>query len=295
MKNKQNPFSEQQKTIRYPVEVSGVGLHTGQLILMRILPADSNHGIVFRRIDHANPVNIPAHMAYVGCTKLCTTLENGGQRVATVEHFLSAARGLGLDNLLVEINGPEIPIMDGSAAPFVFVLQSAGVIEQQVLRHYILIKEAIEVKDAKTGAFCRLRPYQGFKLDFNIRFNHPSFTSTNQAASLDMFQGSYMIDISRARTFGFIEQIEYLKKNKLARGASLKNAIGLDSEKVLNQEGLRYHDECVKHKILDAVGDLSLLGPSIIGAFEGSCSGHKMNKMLLDRIMTQSYAWDEVA
>ena len=288
-------FLSCQQTICFPVDVTGVGLHTGQPIHMRLLPAGPGSGVIFRRVDLKKTVDIPAHMAYVGCTRLCTTLENSGQRVATVEHLLSAVRGLGIDNLMVEIDGPEIPIMDGSAAPFVFVLQSAGVLKQKAARKYIVIKEPIEVKDDQGKAFCRLLPYQGFKLDFNIQFDHPSFTKKNQHATLDVYKGSYTVDICRARTFGFVEQMEYLKKNNLARGASLENAIGLDNESILNQDGLRYHDECVKHKILDAIGDLSLLGTSIIGAFEGFCSGHKMNKMLMDRVMTQSYAWEELA
>ncbi len=283
---------DKQQTIRHPVTLSGVGLHSGQMTTMRLLPAKPNHGVVFRRVDSKTPVDIPAHMAYVGCTRLCTTLENGGQKVATVEHFLSAVTGLGVDNLLVEIDGPEVPIMDGSASPFVFALQSAGIITQQMMRRAIVIKEPIEVRDDASDAYCKLEPYQGFTLDFSINFKHPSFTHDNQTARLDMRRGSYAVDVSRARTFGFVEEMAYLRKNNLARGASLKNAVGLSQDGVMNEDGLRYRDECVKHKILDAVGDLSLLGSAIIGAFTGNCSGHRMNKMLLDRLMAQTYAWE---
>lgn len=283
-----------QYTIANTVCASGVGLHTGQLIYLTFRSAPPNTGVVFRRVDCNPIVEIPANMAFIGDTRLCTTLECKGVKVATVEHLLSAIAGVGFDNLYVDLDGPEVPIMDGSAAPFVFLLQSGGVLAQNTLKKVIRITDAVEVRDER-GAYCRLSPHLGRKVSFSIDFDHPAFSEYEQTASIDMDKGSYFIDVSRARTFGFVTQLEMLKKQNLALGASLKNAIGLDDKSVLNPEGLRYGNEFAMHKILDAIGDLHLFGYGIQGEFKGHCSGHRMNKLLLDKLVeTQNYEFVEV-
>ena len=279
-----------QVTIASSVSASGVGLHSGSPIYLTFRPAPPNVGVVFRRVDCSPVKEIPANMAFISDTRLCTTLERHGIKVATVEHLLSAIAGVGVDNLYVDLNGPEVPIMDGSASPFVFLLQSGGLKLQQVPKKIIRVTEAVSVKDEKTGVFCRLSPYNGRKVDFCINFDHPAFSDKMQRASIDLDNESYFIDVSRARTFGFVTQLEMLKKQNLALGASLNNAIGLDEQSILNPGGLRYRNEFAMHKILDAIGDLHLFGSLIQGQFEGYCSGHRMNKLLLDKLVsTGSY------
>lgn len=278
-----------QYSIANQVHASGVGLHSGQTIDLTFKQAPVNTGIVFRRVDCKPVREIPAHMAFISDTRLCTTLERSGAKVATVEHLLSAIAGAGIDNLYVDLTGPEVPIMDGSASPFVFLLKSAGLQQQPVPKHFIRVTEEVTVRD-DSGAYCRLVPYRGRKIDFSIHFNHPAFSDTMQRASIDLDRESYFIDVSRARTFGFVSQLEMLKKQNLALGASLRNAIGLDEQAILNPEGLRYNNEFAMHKILDAIGDLYLFGSPIQGRFEGYCSGHRMNKLLLDKLVaTKSY------
>lgn len=283
-----------QYTIANSVSATGVGLHSGQIIHMTFRRAPVSTGIIFRRIDCNPVVEIPANMAFIGDTRLCTTLERKGVKVATVEHLLSAIAGVGFDNLYVDLDGPEVPIMDGSASPFVFLLQSGGVLEQPVPKKIIRVTELVEVKDEK-GAYCQLKPYDGRKVNFSIDFDHPVFTKGEQKASIDLEKESYFIDVSRARTFGFVTQLEMLKKQNLALGASLNNAIGLDETSVLNSDGLRYGNEFAMHKILDAIGDLHLFGHLIYGEFEGHCSGHRMNKLLLDKlVLSKSYEFVEI-
>ncbi len=273
-----------QQTIANSVSASGVGLHSGKLIYLTFRQAPANTGVVFRRVDCSPVREVPANMAFISDTRLCTTLERHGVKVATVEHLLSAIAGVGIDNLYVDLDGPEVPIMDGSASPFVFLLQSGGILQQQVPKKVIRVTETVTVTD-ESGVFCRLHPYDGRKVDFSIHFDHPAFSNTVQKASIDLERESYFIDVSRARTFGFIHQLEMLKKQNLALGASLNNAIGLDNDSILNPEGLRYNNEFAMHKILDAIGDLHLLGSMIVGRFEGYCSGHRMNKLLLDKLV----------
>ena len=278
-----------QYSIANQVHASGVGLHSGETIYLTFRQAPVNTGVVFRRVDCQPVREIPAHMAFIRDTRLCTTLERSGAKVATVEHLLSAIAGAGIDNLYVDLTGPEVPIMDGSAAPFVFLLKSAGLQRQTVPKKFIRVTQEVSVQD-ENGTYCRLVPYRGRKIDFSIHFNHPAFSDTMQKASIDLDRESYFIDVSRARTFGFVRQLEMLKKQNLALGASLRNAIGLDEASILNPEGLRYANEFAMHKILDAIGDLYLFGSAIQGRFEGHCSGHRMNKLLLDKLVsTKSY------
>ena len=280
-----------QQTTAYSVKMSGVGLHTGQRICLHIHPAEPGHGVVFRRVDCTPAVAIPARLTYVGDTRLCTTLEHKGVKVGTVEHLLSALVGLGIDNVLIDVDGPEVPIMDGSASPFVFMLQSAGIRQQRVRRDMVVVHEPVEVHDHEGKSYCRLLPYSGFKLTVGIEFDHPVFDAHNCTKSICMGVDSYERDISRARTFGFVNEIDYLRQQNLAQGASLANAVGIDSTSVVNPEGLRASDEPVTHKLLDAIGDLSLFGYPICGEFIGYCSGHTMNKLLLDKLLSAPESW----
>jgi UDP-3-O-[3-hydroxymyristoyl] N-acetylglucosamine deacetylase len=281
-----------QRTLNNSVHATGIGVHTGDKVYLTLSPAPINTGIVFRRTD-LNPVmEIPAKVEYIADTTLSTCLENQGARVSTVEHILSALAGLGIDNLYVDVSSPELPIMDGSAAPFVFLIQSAGIREQNALKEFIRIKRKIKVVEGdKTAA---LEPYNGFKVDFEIAFTHPLFNKDNQTASLDFSSASYVRDVARARTFGFLANYEYIRKNNLARGASLDNTLVVDDYRILNEDGLRYPDEFVKHKILDAMGDLYLLGKNLIGSFSGYKSGHSLNSKLLKELYAQRNAWEVV-
>jgi UDP-3-O-[3-hydroxymyristoyl] N-acetylglucosamine deacetylase len=269
-----------------------VGLHTGEKVLMTLGPAPVNAGIVFRRTDLDPPVEIRADGMYVGETTLGTTLVRDGVRVATVEHLMSALAGTGIDNALVELSATEVPIMDGSAGPFVFLIQSAGVAEQNAAKRFIRIRRPVEVRDGDKWA--RFAPYDGFRIDFEIEFDHPVFKRHSQRAAMDFSSTSFLREISRARTFGFMRDLEFLRSMNLGRGGSLDNAIVLDDYRILNDDGLRYENEFVRHKILDAIGDLYLLGHSVIGEFSGFKSGHGLNNQLLRALVRNEAAWEEV-
>lgn len=281
-----------QRTLKNVVRATGVGVHSGDKVFITLRPAAADTGIVFRRVDLDPVVEIPANVEYVGDTSLCTCLSRDHVRIATIEHLMSALAGLGIDNLYVDITSPELPIMDGSAGPFIFLIQSAGIQEQAAAKKFIRIKRKITVKEG--DKFAVIEPYQGFKVNFSIDFEHPVFNSENQKASFDFCSTSYVKEVSRARTFGFLSDYEYIRKHNLALGASLDNAIVLDEFKIVNQDGLRYTDELVKHKILDAIGDLYLLGHSVIGEFTGHKSGHALNNLLLHRLLENQDAWEIV-
>lgn len=281
-----------QRTLKNIIRATGIGVHSGQKVFLTLLPAPPNTGIIFRRVDLDPVVSIPARAEYVGDTSLSTCLIKDNVRIATVEHLLSAIAGVGIDNLFIELTAYEVPIMDGSAAPFVFLLQSAGIEEQNAPKRFLRIKRNLEVQEGDKRA-C-LQPYDGFKVTFEIKFEHPLFNENNQRAILDFSSTSYIKEVARARTFGFLSDYEYIRKNNLALGASLDNAIVLDEYKILNEDGLRYPDEFVKHKILDVIGDLYLLGHSMIGEFVGYKSGHALNNHLLAKLMAQKDAWEEV-
>ncbi len=281
-----------QRTLANEVKTAGIGVHTGQMVYLTLSPAPINTGIIFRRLDLDPMVEIPALASNVGDTSMCTCLIKEGVKVATVEHLMSAFAGLGVDNVYVDLTAAELPIMDGSAAPFVFLIQSAGLTEQNAPKKFIRVKRRISVKDGDKKV--QLSPYEGFKVSFGIHFDHPAFNENNQYACLDFASASYAKEIARARTFGFLSEYEYIRKNNLALGVSLDNTIVLDEYKVVNKDGLRYDDEFVKHKILDAVGDLYLLGHPMIGAFSGYKSGHTLNSRLLEKLMNTPDAWEVV-
>ncbi len=281
-----------QRTLKNVIRATGVGLHTGDKVFLTLRPAAPDTGIIFRRVDLDEPVDIPASEENVGDTQLSTTLEKDGVRISTVEHLLSAFAGLGIDNAYVDVSAAEVPIMDGSAGPFVFLIQSAGVEEQNKLKRFIRIKQAVEVTDG--DKYARFDPFEGFKVGFGIDFDHPVFSEETQFASIDFSSTSFVKEVSRARTFGFLREIEMLRERNLALGGSMDNAIVVDDYRVLNDDGLRYADEFVKHKILDAIGDLYLLGHSLIGAFSGYKSGHSLNNKLLKRLLATPEAWEEV-
>ncbi|MAK92670.1 MAG: UDP-3-O-[3-hydroxymyristoyl] N-acetylglucosamine deacetylase [Oceanospirillaceae bacterium] len=281
-----------QRTLKNTIRATGVGLHSGEKVYLTLKPAPVNTGIVFRRTDLDPVVDIPAHADSVGETTLSTTLVKDHARVDTVEHLLSAMAGLGIDNAIVELSAQEVPIMDGSSGPFVFLLQSAGIAEQGAPKRFIRIKRKVEVKEGdKIASFV---PYEGFKVSFEIDFDHPVLKQSVQKASLDFSSTSYVKEVSRARTFGFTKDLEYMRSKNLALGGSVKNAIVVDEYRVLNEDGLRYEDEFVKHKILDAVGDLYLLGHSLIGEYIGYKSGHGLNNKLLRELFAQEDAWEFV-
>lgn len=281
-----------QRTLKNTIRATGVGLHTGEKIYLTLRPAAVDTGVIFRRVDLDEPVEIKACPENVGDTRLSTTLELDGVRISTVEHLLSAIAGLGIDNLYVDLSAPEVPIMDGSAGPFVFLIQSAGIEEQSAPKRFIRIKRTVTVKEG--DKWVRFEPFDGFKVGFTIDFDHPVFQSSRQCAELDFSTTSFVKEVSRARTFGFMRDLETLRERELAFGASLDNAIVMDDYRVLNEDGLRYQDEFVKHKILDAIGDLYLLGHSLIGAFQGHKSGHALNNKLLRALMADQEAWEEV-
>ncbi|MEK9765266.1 MAG: UDP-3-O-acyl-N-acetylglucosamine deacetylase [Thalassolituus sp.] len=281
-----------QRTLNNTIRATGVGLHSGEKVYLTLKPAPVDSGIIFRRVDLDPVVDIPANALQVGETTLSTTLVKDHAKVDTVEHLLSAMAGLGIDNAIVELSAQEVPIMDGSSGPFVFLLQSAGIAEQDAPKKFIRIKRKVEVReDDKVASFV---PYEGFKVSFEIDFDHPVFRQSVQKASLDFSSTSYVKEVSRARTFGFTKDLEYMRSKNLALGGSVKNAIVVDDYRVLNEDGLRYDDEFVKHKILDAVGDLYLLGHSLIGEFVGYKSGHGLNNRLLRELLQQEDAWEFV-
>jgi UDP-3-O-[3-hydroxymyristoyl] N-acetylglucosamine deacetylase len=281
-----------QRTLKNVIRATGVGLHTGEKVYLTLRPALPDTGIVFRRVDLDTPVDIPAKAENVGDTRLSTTLVKDEVRISTVEHLLSAFAGLGIDNAYVDVSAPEVPIMDGSAGPFVFLIQSAGVEEQNVAKRFIRIKRPVEVKEGDKLA--RFEPFNGFKVSFGIDFDHPAMGHESRHSVIDFSSTSFVKEVSRARTFGFLRDIEMLRDNGLALGGSMDNAIVVDDFRVLNEDGLRYDDEFVKHKILDAIGDLYLLGHSLIGAFSGYKSGHELNNRLLKALIAQPDAWEEV-
>ena len=279
-----------QRTLKNMIRATGVGLHTGEKVTLTLRPAAPNTGIVFRRVDLPQPVEIKATPDSVGDTRLSSTLEHNGAKVSTVEHLMAALAGLGIDNLYVDLSAAEVPIMDGSASPFVFLLQSAGIEEQNAAKKYIRIKKTVEVHDG--DKWVRFEPYNGFKLSFTIAFDHPVFETSSQSITLDLAQASFVKDISRARTFGFMQDVETLRTHGLALGGSMDNAIVMDEYRVLNSDGLRYEDEFVKHKVLDAIGDLYLLGYPLIGAFTAYKSGHALNNRLLRTLLADDEAWE---
>jgi len=281
-----------QRTLKNVIRATGVGLHTGEKVYLTLRPAVPDTGIVFRRVDLDSPVDIPAKAENVGDTRLSTTLVKDGARISTVEHLLSAFAGLGIDNAYVDVSAPEVPIMDGSAGPFVFLIQSAGVEEQNVAKRFIRIKRPAEVTEGDKIA--RFEPFNGFKVSFGIDFDHPAMASDSRRSEIDFASTSFVKEVSRARTFGFLRDIEMLRDSGLALGGSMDNAIVVDDFRVLNEDGLRYENEFVKHKILDAIGDLYLLGHSLIGAFSGYKSGHELNNRLLKALIAQPEAWEEV-
>jgi UDP-3-O-[3-hydroxymyristoyl] N-acetylglucosamine deacetylase len=281
-----------QRTLKNVIRATGVGIHTGEKVYMTLRPAAVDTGIVFRRVDLPQPVELKACCECVGDTSLSTTLVCDGVRVATIEHLLSALAGLGIDNAYVDLSAAEVPIMDGSAGPFVFLLQSAGIEEQEKAKRFIRIKKSVTVREGDKWA--RFDPFDGFKVGFSIDFDHPIFTKRSSTAEIDFSTTSFVKEVSRARTFGFMRDIEMLRERNLVLGGSMDNAIVLDDYRVLNEDGLRYEDEFVKHKILDAIGDLYLLGHSLIGAFYGHKSGHNLNNKLLRALLADRTAWEEV-
>lgn len=279
-----------QRTPKKVIQATGVGLHSGEKVLLTLRPAPVNTGIIFRRVDLSPVVEISASYENVGDTMLCTTLHQGDVKIATVEHLLSALAGLGIDNAYVDVNAPELPIMDGSAAPFVFLIQSAGIREQNAPKKYIRIVKPIRIED--NGRYVQFVPHNGYKISFTIDFDHPVFNDRPQTVSFDFSGTSYVKQVCRARTFGFLSDYEKLRENDLAKGGSLDNAIVVDNYRILNEDGLRFDSEFVTHKVLDAIGDLYLLGSSLIGAFEGYKSGHEMNNRLLRELMVRQDAWE---
>lgn len=282
-----------QRTLKNSIRAAGVGLHTGKKIYLTLSPAPINAGVVFRRTDLTPTAVIPNDVLGVKNAELATSLYNeNGARVSTIEHLMAALAGLGIDNCYVDLSADEVPIMDGSAAPFVFLVQSAGILEQGAAKRFIRIKKPIEVQNGDKWA--RFEPFNGFKVKFTIDFNHPAFKSDSQTAVVDFSTTSFVKEISRARTFGFMRDIEELRKRDLVLGGSMDNAIVIDDYRVLNEDGLRYKDEFVRHKILDAIGDLYLLGRSIIGSFDGYKSGHALNNQLVRELLKQPQNWEEV-
>lgn len=282
-----------QRTLKNVIRATGVGLHTGKKVLLTLRPAPVNTGIIFRRIDLSPVTEIAARPENVGDTRLSTTLVKGKARISTVEHLLSALAGFGIDNAYIDLSSDEVPIMDGSAGPFVFLIQSAGVEEQNAAKRFIRIKQKIHVEDGDKWA--EFVPFNGFKVSFTIEFDHPLFNDRNCRAEIDFSTTSFVKEVSRARTFGFMRDVELLREKNLALGGSLDNAVVVDDYRVLNDDGLRYEDECVKHKILDAIGDLYLLGYSLIGSFSGHKSGHELNNRLLKKLLAKKSAWELVS
>lgn len=281
-----------QRTLKSTVQATGVGLHTGEKVYLTLRPAAIDSGIVFRRVDLAQPFDIRAEAHAVHDTRLSTCLESNGVRVATVEHLMSALSGLGIDNAIVELTSPELPIMDGSAGTFIFLLQSAGLVEQAAPKKFIRIKRTVEVRDG--DKWVRFDPFNGYKLTFTINFAHPVFANTKQNVTVDLGEHSYIKEVSRARTFGFMHDVENMRAQGLALGGNLDNAIVMDEYRVINPDGLRFEDEFVKHKVLDAIGDLYLLGHPLVGAFSGYKSGHALNNALCRAMLADESSWEFV-
>ena len=279
-----------QRSIKTEVSAVGVGLHSGQKVRIVLKPSKENTGIIFKRTDIKAPIEIKVEPHAVSETRLSSTIGKGKFKISTVEHLMSALSALGVDNILIEVDGPEIPIMDGSSIPFVYLINSATLINQSTLKKFAVIKDVIKVEEDEK--FAKFEPYNGFLVDFTIDFPHPAFKKEYNRVEIDFFKDSYVDDISRARTFGFMQEVEYLRSNNLARGGSLDNAIVLDEYKILNDEGLRYSDEFVRHKILDAIGDLYMIGMPIIGKFTAYKSGHELNNKLLKLMLKEKSKWD---
>lgn len=282
-----------QRTLKNVIRATGVGLHSGDKVFLTLRPAPVDTGIVFRRTDLDPVVEMPARADLVTETTLCTGLTYGLGKVMTVEHLLSAMAGLGVDNCIVELSAPEVPIMDGSAGPFVFLLQSAGIAEQDAPKRFIRIKHPVEVREGDKVA--RFEPFEGFRLGFTVVFDHPAIPASQSRAEVQFSTENYIREVSRARTFGFMRDLEYMRERNLGLGGSMDNAIVLDEFRVLNDDGLRYADEFVRHKILDAVGDLYLAGHAIIGAYEGYKSGHALNNKLVRALLAERSAWELVS
>lgn len=278
-----------QCTLKSAVRSSGIGLHSGKRVDIALLPAPANHGVVFRRVDLSPVVEFVAQADLVRDTKLCTALSQEGVRVATIEHLMSALAGLGIDNVVVELNAPEVPIMDGSSAPFVYLIQKAGIKAQDVAKRFIKVTEPVEVREGDKWA--RLVPYNGYRLDFSIDFDHPVFRHRSKHLRLEFSSGDYVRHIARARTFGFLRDIEFLQSQGLALGGSLDNAVVVDDFRVMNENGLRYDDEFVRHKTLDAIGDLYLLGAPLLGWYQGYKSGHDLNNKLCLALLAKHHCW----
>ena len=281
-----------QRSLKSAVSASGVGLHTGQKVRLTLRPAAPDTGIVFRRVDLASPVDIPARADLVGETRLSSCLVHGGAKVYTVEHLMSALGGLGVDNLYADLDASELPIMDGSASPFVLLIQQAGIEEQAAPKRFLRVKRRVEVKDGDKWA--RLDPFDGYKLSFSIEFRHPVIERSTQSVEVNFAETSYLKEIARARTFGFMHEVEDLRDSGLALGGGLDNAVVLDEYRVLNAEGLRFADEFIRHKLLDAIGDLYLLGKPLLGAFAAHKSGHALNNKLLRALLSQPDALETV-
>ncbi|HNR61432.1 MAG TPA: UDP-3-O-acyl-N-acetylglucosamine deacetylase [Thauera sp.] len=281
-----------QRTLKSIVKATGVGLHGGRKVNLTLRPAAPDTGIVFHRVDLEPPLTMPADPYAVCDTRMCSGLEQGGHKVGTVEHLMSALAGLGVDNLHVDVDAPEIPILDGSSAPFVFLLQSAGIEEQKAPKKFMRVKKAVEYVEG--DKWVRLEPYDGFSLSFSIVFNHPAIDSTSTRVKVDFAEQSYVRDVARARTFGFMQDVEFMRANGLALGGSLENAIVMDEYRVLNAEGLRYADEFVKHKVLDAIGDLYLCGHPLLAAYSAHKAGHALNNQILRVLLEDQEAWEIV-
>lgn len=281
-----------QRTLKQAVRAAGIGLHSGSRVFMSLLPAGPDTGILFRRVDLSPPVEIPADAELVRETMLSSNLVKDGAKVGTVEHLMSALAGLGIDNCIVELSAAETPIMDGSSSPFVFLIQSAGIHEQDAPKRFVRIKQPVQVQDG--DKFARFEPYDGYRLSFSVEFKHPVFKSGVQSAVVDFSSTSYVQEVARARTFGFMRELDQLRANNLGLGASLDNVVALDEFRIVNQDGLRYEDELVRHKILDAIGDLYLIGHSIIGAYTAHKSGHALNNKLLRALLADPAAWEKV-
>lgn len=279
-----------QRTLQNEVRTVGVGLHSGEKVELTLRPAPIDHGIVFRRADLPGQPGFKISPDLINDTRLSSTLVVGEVRIGTIEHLMSALAGLGIDNVLIDVTAAEIPIMDGSASPFVYLLQQAGVVEQKAKKRFVRVRKPVEVVDG--DKWVRLTPHEGYRVTLTIAFNHPAFRKSSQTVTLDFAQTSYLKEVARARTFGFIHEVEYMRLNNLGRGGSMENAIVLDEFRVLNQGGLRFDDEFVRHKVLDAIGDLYILGHPLIAAFEGYKSGHAMNNRLLRTLLADDSAWE---